>query len=1047
MVRRYLSIIACLIALICISSSAFGWLADYDNRRPIQINTTEDITDYQVFINVTNTTDMLTDRADINFTYNDDTPLFFWIEDNSESDYFTVWVNYTGTTANETIYMYYKNNTVVTTQSNLTKTYWWSDTAEIGVITDIWTQITAGAGGISAYTTDYPKQGTKSMNVNVTGGAGSGYWVYTDVSGTVGSTNINATFSYNFYDNGAVSHSNGIELNNQIRSAGSGTGRIIWLGMWDASGYPNHYVYSHGGWVNTTIPRTTGFHKTEIVVFNSNWTIYIDDIYIGTFTDVNEPKYIYFGGGGGGVSNSYGYYDNIRIRKNMQVEPICSIGLEEGNSSYPPVITITTPTNTTYYTSLIPVNITVSDNSVSFSCNISDNETLLTTLTTNITYTINLTKTGGQHNISVSCNDSDGDTSSDIEYYYVWSGLNISAYYSDTGNLSDNWDLYITNGTDNYSNSSINGTVLLEWDTIPTGNITITANESNATLYYIDATTNVTLNSSVYLDLNLTLTLKTSNTVTITSSLGLSLLEGQTTTILCNSTEGTQTLSINDVYVANPYVLTVGVGFYDLLCQVPETASYSPTNKSEQINVNALFSCTTTNTFAFEHNITTTGNITTLNFTDAVSQNLLKSDLSDINISGVVETWKNTTDGYYIIVNNTGTYDLNIRFGNYYTNNSYSAHARTTPLYNMIGYTQINPYQTYNLLDELTGAYLYPPNSTILVIIGCSQGETYINIAENDTQFLIATGNYINKSSVRVTYTADAYYSRQLYPIFSDALILKFYLADAYTTAIDRIDFIMQDQNYYNSKLQVYKTLDAEYIIITEGYFDVSRQFSTYLQEDIDYYLQTNDDGTITDFGRITIVAPDVKYLGLCNMDLTPDVLLMGEYITSNFYTADNYTALHIYYNDDLAQTINATIVTYYENGSIFQSYFSSGVDTINIEYNISDFNDTSFYVTFEVWHELYGNSPLKWSQNVFYPLMFDLGISSFWYGIIGLALLMAVALMVSSGSVIPGSLMFVIVMFVLMGLRWINIGLGVVGLIVFLLLLGAIKEIKQGGS
>jgi len=588
---------------------------------------------------------------------------------------------------------------------------------------------------------------------------------------------------------------------------------------------------------------------------------------------------------------------------------------------------------------------------------------------------------------------------------------------------------------------------MFEWDTIPTGDINITVNETNATLYYQNATTNTTINNSAFLPLNITLTAKTDNPITLISSLGLSLLEGQITTVSCSSPEGSQTLTINDVYVSNPYILTVGTGIYDLLCQVPETNTYKPTNESEQISVNSLFSCTTTNTFAFEKNITTTGNMTTLNFTDAVSQNILKSDLSDVNVSGVVETWINTTGGYYLIVNNTGITDLNVRFGNYYANNSYSETARTTPIYNITGYTQINVYQIYNMLDELTGEYIYPPNSTVMIITSCSQGETYINIADNDTKFLIATTQYINKTAVRVTYTADAYYSRQLYPAVSDALILNFYLADAYTNAIDRIDFIIQDQDYYSSRLQVYKTLDSESIIITEGYFDASRQFSTYLQEDIDYYLRTNDDGSLTDFGRITVVAPDTKYLGLIKLKTNPDVSLMADHITSNFYANDNYTALHIYYNDDLAETINATIITYYENGSIFNSYFSTGMDTINIELNISDYPETSFYVTFEIWHETFGNSPLKWSQNTFFPTLIDLGISSFWHGLIGLALLMIVALLVSSESIIGGSVFFLIMILLLSGLSWINISFGVLSLIIFLLLLGVMKEVNRGRS
>ena len=173
----------------------------------------------------------------------------------------------------------------------------------------------------------------------------------------------------------------------------------------------------------------------------------------------------------------------------------------------------------------------------------------------------------------------------------------------------------------------------------------------------------------------------------------------------------------------------------------------------------------------------------------------------------------------------------------------------------------------------------------------------------------------------------------------------------------------------------------------------------------------------------------------------------MADHITSSFYADTNYTLLYIHYNDDLSETINATITTYYENGSVFNSYFSSGVDTINIELNISDYPETSFYVTFEVWHNTYENSPLKWSQNTFFPTLIDLGISSFWYGLIGLTILLIVALLVSGESVIGGSVFFLIMVLLLSGLSWINISFGVLALIIFLLLLGVMKEVNGGRS
>ena len=1020
-----------------ISSSAFGWLGGFDYRKPITINSTTNISDYQKILQINHTVNMLSNFDDIRFADVNDNNLNYWIEDQNNGTNATVWIK-TDVNTTGIIYMYYGNSTTITSQSNAESIFiLYDDFLGVSINTTKWTVAQAGYITVSNSIMTMNKGTTPLpalLNKNI----------MQDV----------ITESYFQADNAELTgclwfrHPDGTTTTNSPRTEGQ-------INCWNnyASGYYNMLMVNGLTKANnaTYIP-TNAWAYRKLISYGTNITSmwYLDN----TFTSLKSSQtYIDTGGLTSGYigitpwgTNKEFKVDWIKTRKYTPTEPTYTVGVEESSGNNPPTITLTTPTNTTYYTSTINLTVQANDtDSISFSCNVTDDNSLIITLTDDSTYSANLTKTGGNHNITVSCVDADSETSTETVYYYVWSGLNISAYYSDSGNLSDNWDIYITNGTDNFSNLSNNGTVMFEWDTIPTGNINITINETNSTLYYMNATTNTTINNSLFLPLNITLTAKTNNPIILTSSLGLSMLEGQLTTISCSSPEGPQTVSINEVYVANPYILTVGTGLYDLLCQVPETLNYKPTNDSEQISVNALFSCTTSNTYAFEKNITTTGNITTLNFTDAVSQNILKSDLSDVNVSGVIETWVNFTNGYYVIVNNTGTTDLNIRFGNYYANNTYSSHNQTTSIYEISGYTQTNQYQIYNLLDELTGEFIYPPNSSIMVITSCSQGETYINIAENDTKFLIATNQYINKTAVRVTYTADAYYSRQLYPAVSDALILKFYLADAFVNAIDRIDFIIQDQNYYTSKLQVYKTLDIESIIITEGYFDASRQFSTYLQEDIDYYLRANDDGSLTDFGRITVVAPDTKYLGLISMKTSPDVSLMANHITSNFYTGDNYTKLYIYYNDDLAETINATITTYFENGTIFQTYYSAGIDTINIEYNISSYPTTSFYVTFYVWHETFGNSPLKWSQNTFFPTLLDLGISSFWYGLIGLAILMIVALVVSSESVIGGSLIFIIMILILTGLSWINISFGVICLIIFLLLLGVMKDVNRG--
>lgn len=1072
--KRYLSLIVGLLVIMFLSSSAFGWLSSFDNRKPITIDSMglcdSNLTDFVFTINGTysDLTKVKSNGFDIAITNDTDVQL------SHDLAYFN---NATGqieihfksdcdSTHNQTFYIYY-GDADAADQSDASNVY---DSDVIAVYHNNDTTTSTITDSKNGYT------GTKISTGNPTENTQDGklalaqdydgtndYIAYPSTQSLLGQAEATVS-QWVYLRTHAEAEYDGIYVDKWI-------GGFTRFGIYVKSGSTAIYSDASGSIsASITTTNTLSYHTWYLITarfdYPGNFKIFVNGEEWGTTTTTaaigsTAHDFINTGAQNGATGDIDAIMDELHVEKVARSnnwinasykiqssDAFYSVGAEEIDNTAP-TITITSPTNTTYYTTTINLTVQANDtDSASFSCNVTNDGSLLTTLTDDSTYTINLTKTGGDHNITVSCEDSDNDTSTETVYYYVWMGLNISTYYSDTGNLSDNWDIYITNGTDNYSSLSNNGTVLFEWNTIPTGDINITVNETNATLYYMNATTNTTINNSLFLPLNITLTAKIDNPMTITSSSGQSLISGQTTTISCTVSEGTPTMSINNVYLSNPYILTVSQGLYNIECDIGETNNYRPTTETETLTVNALIACTTNSTFAFEKNISTSTNLTTIDMTSAVTQNLIKSDLSDIYVNNVSDTWKNISNGnYYIVVNNTGLSTINLKFGNYFVNNSWDNHqVEGTPI-NISEYTQINPYQIFNLLDELTGEYLSPPNATLMTIAHCSSGDSYINIADNDTKFLLATSEYIDKAAIRITYTADAYYSRQLYPVTSDALVLHFYLADAFINAIDRIDFIMQDQTFYGSKFQVYKTISGEAMIITEGYFDVSHQFSTYLMEDLDYFLQTNDNGTIGDFGRITIVAPETKYIGDVQMITNPETLLLAENIVSNTWTDENYTTLYFYYTDKLNQTINLTITAYFENGSIFNQYFSSGINTVSINYNISDYSNQSFYVTYKAWHETFGNSPVEWLHNVFNPITVDLGINTFWYPIFSLIILMIVGMTTTREAFIGGSVLFFISMILLVSIDWLTMSWATIGFIGFLIVLGISNYFHQGGE
>lgn len=603
-------------------------------------------------------------------------------------------------------------------------------------------------------------------------------------------------------------------------------------------------------------------------------------------------------------------------------------------------------------------------------------------------------------------------------------GLYVKLYMN--GTLINNGTDFVTNITDiNW----FNGNTIYEIKAEYPGNVTFTA--SSDTHY-------ITVNG---LDSELALT----------SSLGWSITASRTTTLGCTVVDPlTVTLKIDDVTVSNPYNLQVDAGIYAILCEISDSQNYTPPSSSATITVNPLISCTSEDVYAFNKTVTTTTDYTTLNFTDLVNQHYVRKSLGDVNVTNVNNTWINFTAGYYVIVNNTGLSSFVVKFGNYFINNTYTT-SNYSEVQNMTIYNQRYPAILYNVLDELTGEELYPPNTTLTSIIHCSKGENYISIGDNVTNILLASEEYIDKASLRISYTADMYYSRQLYPSESDLMILNFYVIDAYINALDRIDFKMLDTDYYESKFQVYKPIDNDSITITEGYFDASHYFSAYLMEDSDYYLRTvNTDGSITSFGRITVVRPDEKELGKTYYSLNPQAVLIADNILMNAYTDEDRVTLYIEYEDLLNQTEEVIVTIYFENSTVFDNttYTTNIVDT---NHNITPYANDSFTVTFTVLHTTLGNSPVVYTMSLLTPIVWGIsGVSSMMYSLFSLTLLLLVGGITTRRSLIPGSILLVVTFLIVWGVGWLSGVDQVAQLFVFvvvILMLSIINYLKQGGE
>ncbi|RLF61821.1 MAG: hypothetical protein DRN33_06360, partial [Thermoplasmata archaeon] len=449
-------------------------------------------------------------------------------------------------------------------------------------------------------------------------------------------------------------------------------------------------------------------------------------------------------------------------------------------------------------------------------------------------------------------------------------------------------------------------------------------------------------------------------------------------------------------------------------------------------------------TYVYYKDYSSSAIITTLNFTQLVNDGYVQADLSDVE-ANVSNAWINTTDGYYFIVNNTGN-PFRVQFTNYAKNNAYSTHPLSSTIYNVTDYTQQSQSITYNIMDEQSGAYLMPPNATLIALIECPLGENFVDV--NATKFILASKQYISKAVLRVKYTADSYYSRQFYPDDIDNLNLNFYVTDAYKNALDRIDFVMVDVNYYDTLLQIYKEREESKMIVTEGYFDSSHMFSAYLLEDTDYYLRVkNADGSYTEFGRISVVVPATKTLGKTTINLNPQAVLIADNLYMNAFMSEDRKTMYIEYNDKLNETDNITITTYFENGTVFKNETYTGVNSLNLEYDTTGYENESFTVSFSICHETFGNSPVTYSMSLFAPYGFGLGLADYLYQLISLGVLMFVGGLATRRSLIAGILLFSVSLLVFYGIGWLSIPPVFIAFVVVLFALAIIIHLKSGGE
>ena len=292
----------------------------------------------------------------------------------------------------------------------------------------------------------------------------------------------------------------------------------------------------------------------------------------------------------------------------------------------------------------------------------------------------------------------------------------------------------------------------------------------------------------------------------------------------------------------------------------------------------------------------------------------------------------------------------------------------------------------------------------------------------------------------------DTYYSRSLYPSQQkDQYLLSFYLIDAYKYYTDKINFVILSSDYYDAKLQVYKKVSNQTIIITEGYFDKMRTFPAYLLEDHDYYLRLIKDGEIRDVGTFTVTSAGTQYLDVSQVILSPSVSLFADKVTIGAEYNNTTDTIRIQYRDLTDKTINITISVYNNTGLYFQQTYNSSNFTITL-------NDVpknqSWYVRYVLYHEIYGgNSPITGSISLISGVLVPLMIASWLYPLISFFILFLTSSIITPRNIIGGMLSIFVLMYLLYYIGWLSLTADAIVVISIILIMGILLHIRSRGE
>lgn len=799
---------------------------------------------------------------------------------------------------------------------------------------------------------------------------------------------------------------------------------------------------NEGEWTHVAVSYPGTSSASDIRFFvngEESATIVEDDTLSSSITIAGEAQL----GEISGIQRFNGTMDDVRIKKQnphnlhyASPEAVTSLGIEQEDE----FITLVAPGNTTFYTTSIDLEVSSTVAMDTWIYNLDD--------TGNVTFTPNTTITalGGTHELVVWGNETGGDIAEVSVIFYVFMGLNVTAYGNTSGEIS-NWILTASNGSFNATFLNNNNPQLIDQANLPTGLTNVTVNDGSTSLFFHNLTTELLINNTVITPLLFNLSQKAENPVSLTIDPGTTVSTNTEITATCSAPEGTVILRRDGVTVTNPSTFTSPAGSYLMNCSVEqETANYRPASTSSTVTVTSgVQGCTNSSIYAFSYTFSDiTEDITAFDFSSFVALNLTKPDLSDVKAD--VTMFKNHTAGYFVVVNTSNISSVTLEWGNYLANITYQESHYNQSVVSITDYSEQNPYYFFTVYDEIAQTESLPPGiNRTTARIECSLGSSLIDI--NDSRFLIPTITTATEAVINVQYPSTEYI--RSYLLGSDVVYKDIYLADATAYTLYQIPIEMLDFLYWGAEIELYKNAVGGEIIITEGNFDADHIFNAYLIKDEKYRLRLVTPTETRIIGFLFAVAPGVQQISISQITLQPDVSLINDHLTIAAEIINSTSTLMVQYFDDTSQTDSVEFIVY-EGANQTPFFETTVVGSSNITLTIPGVNITQRYAVHAiVTHQVFGNSPVNFVIGVgAFGNLVSLGpsVAAWFYQAASVALIFFVATIITPRIKLAGMLIMGAMIGILWYIGWFVVATGAVVLMIAFIALAMASELKKRG-